>query len=35
VAVRGRYWLQLPLFVLRLLVNGPRIVRRTAKRHLA
>lgn len=27
VAVRGNYWLQLPLFVLRLLVNGRRIAR--------
>jgi glycosyltransferase involved in cell wall biosynthesis len=35
VAVRGRYWLQLPLFVLRLLVNGPRIVRSTARRRPA
>jgi glycosyltransferase involved in cell wall biosynthesis len=32
VAVRGLYWLQLPLFVLRLLVNGPRIARSTARR---
>ena len=32
VAVRGRYWLQLPLFMLRLLVNGPRIARRLGKR---
>jgi glycosyltransferase involved in cell wall biosynthesis len=35
VAVRGRYWLQLPLFVLRLLVNGPRIARSTTRRRPA
>lgn len=35
VAVRGHYWLQLPLFVLRLLHNGPRIARRTTKRRPA
>jgi glycosyltransferase involved in cell wall biosynthesis len=35
VAVRGHYWLQLPLFVLRLLVNGPRIARRAARRPAA
>ena len=32
VAVRGGYWLQLPLFMLRLLVNGPRIARSVGKR---
>jgi glycosyltransferase involved in cell wall biosynthesis len=32
VAVQGRYWLTLPLFVLRLLVNGPRIARAARKR---
>lgn len=32
VAVRGLYWLQLPLFILRLLINGPRIARRAGKR---
>lgn len=32
VAVQGRYWLQLPLFILRLLANGPRIARSVRKR---
>ena len=32
VAVRGRYWLQLPLFILRLLTNGPRIARSAGRR---
>ena len=32
VAVHGRYWLHLPLFIARLLANGVRIARATQKR---